>query len=790
MFKIHLKSAWRNLWKSKFYNGLSLLGLSLGLCVAIFIAVWIKAELSYNKIGDSSHIYRVSSILSSGENSQTWGISVGPIAYYAKKEVPEVEDAVRIRDFYGYRIFSSSSNKFEAKAGALTDPEFFSFFDLKFIEGNSSAPFSGNNSVIITKKAALKYFGTTEAMGKTIAADYKDNFTVTGIIEDIPKNSSLDYELFFPLSIFSEQYDGNRYWESMDSDWGNFNFLTFLKLKENTSPEKVVQKLTKIQKAKDRNAIQSETKDAYYLQPIQQMNLYSYGGEPTQIKTVRIFGIVLILILCIACINYVNLNTARSIQRAKEVSLRKLIGAERKQLFTQFIIESCIFFLLAIVLAMGLSYLLAPYFNSVAGKDIDFNFREPELWGMIGMVFVSTLVASSIYPAVLLSSFKPLEAIKGNVITGVGAGTFRKVLVCLQFSFSVILIISTIIIGKQLDFITSKNPGYDRSQVFHFAMPQEMRSHKEAIVNQVKNLPNIASVSFSNSNIVNNGMTTGDTNWDGKDPQSDFIVNPIGIDEDFIPMMKMQLLEGENFKGRTEDSLHFILNETAVKQAGIEDPVGKSFELWETKGIIAGVVKDFNFASMKNEIEPAVMYYDPDPYRMYIKTKDGDISGSMAAIEEIWNTYNPDFPFNYSFLDKQYETMYRNDIRTGKLFKIFSILAIFVSCLGLFGLSTYTAQLKKREIGIRKVLGASVAQITSLLSKDFLKLISLSCIIAIPIGWYLMQFWLQNFAYKTSLDWWIFAGAGMLTLFIALLTISSQAIKAALANPVKNIKTE
>ncbi|MDN3596005.1 ABC transporter permease [Zunongwangia endophytica] len=790
MFKIYLKSAWRNLWKSKFYNGLSLVGLSLGLCVAIFIAVWINAELSYNEIGEADHIYRVSSNLSSGENKQTWGVSVGPVAYYAKNEVPEVENAVRLRDFYGYRIFSSSSNKFEANGGAMVDPEFFSFFNLKFIEGNLSAPFSGNNTVVITEKAAKKYFGTIKAIGKTITADYENPFIVTGIIEDLPSNTSLDYELFFPLTIFAEQYEGNVYWKSMDSDWGNFNFITYLKLKNKASVENVTQKLTQIQKAKDRNAIQSEKGDAYYLQPIQQMNLYSNSGDPTNIKTVRIFGIVLILILCIACINYVNLNTARSIQRAKEVSLRKLIGADRSQLFIQFIIESCIFFLLAIVLAIVLIYLLAPSFNSISGKQITFSFMDAELWAMISMVFVSTLIASSIYPAVLLSSFKPLEAIKGNIVTGVGAGTFRKILVCLQFSFSVILIISTIIIGKQLDFITSKNPGYDRSQVLTFNMPSEMRSHKETVANQVENLSGIVSVAFTSDNIVNQGSTTADTNWDGKDPQTDFIVHPIGIDESFIPIMKMKLLAGENFKGRAEDSVHFILNETAVKQAGIEDPIGKSFELWETKGIIAGVVQDFNFASMKHQIAPAIMYYDPDPYRIYIKTINGDISESLAAIEDIWNIYNPGFPFQYSFLDAQYETIYRDDIRTGKLFKIFSILAIFVSCLGLFGLTTYTAQLKKREIGIRKILGASVSQITSLLSKDFLKLIVISCIIAIPTGWYFMQSWLQNFAYKTNLDWWIFAGAGTLTLLIALITISSQAIKAALSNPVKNIKTE
>ncbi|MDT0678608.1 ABC transporter permease [Autumnicola musiva] len=790
MLKIHLKAAWRNLWKARFYNGLSLLGLSLGLTVAIFIAVWINSELNYNNIGDAENIFRVSSNFGTGENKQTWGSSVGPVAYYAKKEVPEVKNAARVSGNNWYRIFSGGGKNLEATGAALVDPEFFSLFDIHFLKGDKNKPFSGNSSVIITKAAAHKFFGSMDAIGKTITADYKETFTVVGIVENIPDNSSIQYEIFFPISIVAAEYNGEGFWESMDSDWGNFNFVTYLKLNQNASAAKVVEKLTKIQKAKDRNAHQEVTDPSYYLQPIKNMNLYSYGGNPRGIKTVRIFGVVLILILCIACINYVNLNTARAIQRAKEVSLRKLIGAEKKHLFFQFVTESFIFFLIATVLALGLIFLLAPSFNSIAAKNIDFSLFDAYLWKLILVVFAITLVASSIYPALLLSSFKPLEAIKGMAAPGVGAGNFRKILVCIQFVFSVILIISTIIIGKQLSYIKSKNPGYDRSQVLTFSMTSEMTEHRAAVKNEIGKIPAIEGISFSNNNLVKNGWTTGDTDWENKDPQSDIIVSPLGADENFIPLMKMELVQGRNFTGRALDSTRYILNEAAVRKTGIQDPIGKNFKLWETEGTIIGVVKDFNFTSMKNTIAPAVIYYDPEPYKIYVKTAAGKAGESIAALENIWKNYNEGYPFTYSFLDEDYESLYRADLRTGTLFNIFSILAIFVSCLGLFGLTTYTAELKKREIGIRKVLGASIAQITNLLSKDFLKLIFISSIIAIPVGWYLMQFWLQNFAYKTSLDWWIFAGAGLLTLGIALITVSFQSIKAALQNPVKSIRTE
>ena len=352
------------------------------------------------------------------------------------------------------------------------------------------------------------------------------------------------------------------------------------------------------------------------------------------------------------------------------------------------------------------------------------------------------------------------------------------------------LIIGTMVISRQLEYITSKNPGYDRTQVLNFWMSNSMQNHAATVKERLKNIPGVSAVSFASNPIINNTNSTGDVAWDSSREKNEMVVTPMAIDEDFIPLMKMKLNAGENFKGISTDSTHYILNETAVKLTGIKNPIGKNFELYERKGTIIGVVEDFNFKSLKNDIGPMVMYYEPHTYRVYLKTSEENTAATITALENIWKEYTPDFEFNYSFLDASYEKMYLNDKRTGELFYIFTWVAIFVSCLGLFGLTTYTAQLKKREIGIRKVLGASVFQVTRLLSKEYLILILIAAVIAIPISWYLMQLWLQDFAYQTPLNWWIFISAGIITLFIALATVSFQAIKAGLANPVKNLRTD
>ena len=389
----------------------------------------------------------------------------------------------------------------------------------------------------------------------------------------------------------------------------------------------------------------------------------------------------------------------------------------------------------------------------------------------------------------MLISFKPLEAIKGKV-GGVSRGTLRKVLVTVQFVFSVMLIIGTLVIGRQLDFLTEKNPGYDRSQVLNFWMSGSMQEHAETVKQRLTNIPGVTGVSFASNPIIDNQNSTGDIKWGAGEVDQELVVTPMAIDEQFIPLLKMNLIAGENFKGISTDSTHFIINQTAAKAMGMTNPVGQNLELYETKGTIVGVVEDYHFRDLKSDIGPAVMYYAPDAYRVYLKTSGTNTTATIAAVEELWKEYTPDFPLDYSFLDASYEKMYREDQRTGKLFNIFSVIAILVSCLGLFGLTTYAAQLKKREIGIRKVLGASVFQVTRLLSKDFLILVVVAAVVAIPLAWYVMQLWLQDFVYKTAMSWWIFALAGGITLLIAMLTVSFQAIKAAIANPIKSLRTE
>lgn len=789
MLRNYIKIAWRNLKKDKFYNLISLLGLTMGLTIAIFIVIWIQSELSYNSFaGNHDQVYRVSSNIKSGGTVQTWGSSTGPVAAYALSDIPEVKRAVRLRQNWSNRLYTVGSTNYEI-TGAYVDAAFFDLFDRKLLVGKKGDLLNDANAVVLTNAIAEKLFGTTDVVGKTLEADHQENYIITGVVEDIPENSSVSYELFFSMESLKAGYANSKYWKSLDTDWGNFNYITYLELRSVDDVAAVTQKLTQIQQQNDPNADLFDDKAAYYLQPITAMNLYNAAGEPRGINTVKIFAIVLLLILAIACINYVNLATARAFQRAREVSIRKIIGAGKRSLFGQFIAESILFFSIAIFLAVGLAFLLAPTFTQLSGKSLRLELIQGPLPLYILGIFIITLVVSSIYPALMLISFKPLEAIKGKV-GGVSRGTLRKVLVTVQFVFSVMLIIGTLVIGRQLDFLTEKNPGYDRSQVLNFWMSGSMQEHAETVKQRLTNIPGVTGVSFASNPIIDNQNSTGDIKWGAGEVDHELVVTPMAIDEQFIPLLKMNLIAGENFKSISTDSTHFIINQTAAKAMGMTNPVGQNLELYETKGTIVGVVEDYHFRDLKSDIGPAVMYYAPDAYRVYLKTSGTNTTATIAAVEELWKEYTPDFPLDYSFLDASYEKMYREDQRTGKLFNIFSVIAILVSCLGLFGLTTYAAQLKKREIGIRKVLGASVFQVTRLLSKDFLILVVVAAVVAIPLAWYVMQLWLQDFVYKTAMSWWIFALAGGITLLIAMLTVSIQAIKAATANPVKSIKTE
>jgi len=790
MIKNYLRTAWRNLFNNKFYSAINIAGLTTGLTVGLLILLWVNDELSFDAFNSKAEqIYKVNAQMGTGTSQQVWGGVQGPVATFAMREVPGVANAVRVTTCYNYSFFRYKSQLITETSDNLkfTDPSFFKVFDYKLLKGNADNPFPTDNSVVITESTAKKFFGNENPVGKVLLADNKDNFVVNGVVADFPGNSSIKSDILFSMNVRKNMYSKTDYWKSLDSDWGNYYLDTYLLLQPGTSSASVADKLTQIH---IKNQDGTKLSDGHYLlQPLSKIHLYAPDGSSSAMQTVRVFAIVAILILLIAAINYINLSTARAMLRSKEVSVRKIIGAARLQLFSQFIVETILFFTISLILAFVLITILMPFYNDLSGKQMHFDLLSGTVWTVVGITVLTTLVASSIYPALLLSSFKPINALKGKLSLGVGNALFRKALVVCQFTFSIGLIIGTLVINRQLNYIQNKELGFDRSFVFSVPM-RNMENQYQSVKGELMNQSGITGVTTGDASIVSVGNTTGDTNWDGKEKDRSFMIHPMGIDQDFVKFFKMKMDAGTSFTGVKTDSLHFILNETAVRKAGIKNPVGKSFQLWDRKGVIVGVVKDFHFASLKQKIEPFVFYYQPHTWQLLVKTTGKDAPKALKIVKNTWKRYNPGFPFSYTFLDQTYESLYKSDERTGSLFNVFAGIAILISCLGLFGLATYTAQVKVKEIGIRKVLGASVANITTMLSRDFLLLIILAIVIASPIAWYAMNKWLQDFVYRATIQWWVFAFAGIAAVVIALITISFQSVKAALANPVKSLRSE
>jgi len=787
MIKNYFKTAWRNLMKNKFYSFINIAGLSVGLCVGMLILLWVQDEYSYDNFhSKAKNIYRLENRVGTGNSTQIWTATVAPIAKLSKQQLPEVKDYVRFGENYfsNYRV---GSKIFEDHNTAMVDPSFFTFFDFPLIKGNKVNPFPNVNSVVLTEASVKKYFGDEDPMGKVIIAENKENFTVTGVVKDFPKNSSINPNMIFPLEyIVKRDYANKTGNETIDHDFHQFGYETYLMLQPGTDVKALATKIRNIHLANKAD----DTDILYLVQALKDMHLYQADGTNGGIETVHMFTAIALLILVIACINYVNLSSARSLLRSKEVSMRKIVGAARAQLFMQFVVETALLFMLASLLAIVLMYAALPVFNDVSGKELEINLRDYHLWMVILCTIAGSLAASSIYPALMLSSFKPLKALKSKASTSVGDARFRKVLVVTQFAFSVMLIAGTIVIKNQLDYIRSKQLGFDKAYTLRIGM-RDMGSHYDAVKAELLKQPGVLNVSRASNSPVAMGGETGSNDWPGKQQGQTLMIHPLAIDKDFMPFFKMQLVQGSNFTDAGADSFHYILNETAIRETGIKDPIGKPFSLWDKKGTIIGVVKDFHFASMKEKIAPSIFYYQPGrSYQLFIKTTGDKAQQAIAAAEAQWKKYNAGFPFSYEFLDDAFNRLYRGEERTGLLFNAFAAIAIIISCLGLFGLAAYTAQVRTREIGVRKVLGASVGSIVQLLAADFVKLVLISIIIATPVAWYVMQQWLQSFAYKINVGWVVFVVAGVIAIAIAFLTISFQSIKAAVANPVKSLRTE
>jgi putative ABC transport system permease protein len=787
MFLNYLKSTYRNLLRHTAYSLINILGITIGMVASVLLLLWVQDELSYDKF-HSKHesIYQAVANLGTADNKQAWYSAPAALGAFAKRDVPEVSEVVRIMHSNRTRVFTYADKNFVMKKAAFVDPSFFTMFDFKLKAGSIEQPFPNDKSIILSESAARRFFAEEDPIGKELKLD-TTFFVVNGIMEDMPSNSSIQAELLFSFQLLINRFEANEYWKSLETDFGNFGYETYFQLHSEASIAAVEEKLTTIQRANNR----FDHSTYYTLQPLAKVHLYDANGGNSKLQLVRIFMIVTIVILLIACINYINLSTARASKRAKEVGVRKVMGANRYQVFWQFLGESAIMICIALFLTLLMLELLTPVYNDLTGKEINIYFTDPVLLSVLGMIMLTTLLVAGVYPAILLSSFNPLSIMKGKLSSGTGAYTFRKVLVITQFSFSIALVICTLIIGAQMEFIRSKELGYAKENIFTFNLRGDLNEKYAGIKNELLAQPGIIDITTASADIVNFSTTTGDTDWDGKAPNASFMVNALSVDINFKDMLGMELAEGMFFSGSKADSAHYILNEAAVRAIGFTDPIGKRFSLWRTEGKIIGVIKDFHYSSIHEKIEPLVMVRWPQwSGSIYVKTTGADASTAIAAAEQIWKKFEPSYPFDYRFMDETYDNLYKADQRTGKLFNYFAGITILISCLGLFGLAAFTAEQRTKEIGIRKVLGASVGGIVGLLSKDFIKLVLVANLIAWPVAWWAMSKWLEDFAYRISIGPWVFVVAAVVAIAIALVTVSFQAVKAAIANPVKSLRSE
>lgn len=790
MFKNYLKTAFRNLSKNRVYAFINISGLAISLSAVILISLWVWDELSFDKMhSKKDRLYRVSTTFDMQSND-IFPQSPPPLAIYAKSTIPGIADACRFANTDAVVLLPDQEEKFNEQ-GQFTDSTIFRLFDFNLLQGDRKQPFPNDHSIVISESLAKKYFGDTNALGKRVAVavdpllkESKQPLLVTGIMEDIPANSSIQADFFIPFNLLKKRFKDN------DSDWGHFSFRTYFLLTENANPFSIEKQLVQLQRQQRTDELYKKL--VYFLQPITNIHLYHGDGTDNGAHQVRMFTFIACIILFIACINYLNLVTARSAGRVKEVSVRKVIGANRLQVFLQFIVESCIVFIIAMLMSTLFLNLAMPYYNELSGKELSFSMYDLRIWFIFTTTLLTTVLLAGIYPAFALSAFKPVQALKG-IVSSIGKDAwFRKGLLVVQFTSAVVLVIAAVVIGKQMAYIHQKDMGYQQENVFVF--PQiNFLNQFEAIRTELKRNPSIKGVTAATSIINDIGSSTGDIDWPGKSNKNgQFMINQIAVDHRFTDVMGMPLLDGKGFTGRPVDSSYILLNQTAVREMGLKDPVGKTISFRNSPKNIIGIVKDFHFQNLHEKIRPCILFYDRSWALggMYVKAAAGKTADAISSVEKLWKQYNPEYEFQYEFLDERFDQLYKSDIRAAKLLRIFAGITILLSCLGLFGLITITAESKVKEIGIRKTLGATINDVVLLVSKDLITLVGLSLAIAFPLAYWLMSRWLGSYAYHMDISPWIFLGAGSMVVAIAILTVYGKALRAARSNPVDAIRIE
>lgn len=796
MLKNHIKIAWRTLQKNKAYASINILGLALGISIALIIGMWINSELRfdrfYSKADRLSQVYTLDTF--EGQ-AHTWGATPSVLGPVLQQDHPEIEAVVRTGDVH--QILHVDNERFRA-AGVASDPAFFDLFDFKVLAGNSAKALAEPNSIVLTASLAQKLFGTESAIGKTVHIDDLASMQVQAVIQDIPSNSSFSGKDFFCAWNFLKVAG----WGGLDenSSWTNYNHKTYVLLKENSELSSVNQNIKNLVQKHTNN----KTKATIYLYPAERWHLYnkSENGQMLagNLVTVQLFALIGFFILLIACINFINLSTASAERRAKEVGVRKVVGAPKQALIAQFLLESLLLTLCAGILAIAITALAIPYFNSFIGAVIGISGQETVFWSLFIGIILFTALAAGIYPAFVLSSFEPIKTLKGNVASFRQGFKPRQVLVAMQFTISICLGICTLIIAQQIRHGQERDKGYNQQDLVYAALDGELGKNYSLIRSELLEKGIASHVSKTLGRITHYASNSWGFSWPESKPEdSDVVFNIMSSDADFTQTMGIKLLAGRDIDGYTyaTDSTAVLLNEAAVKRMGLSDPIGA--EIIASKGTeyeerlhVVGVIQDFIWTSPFATIDP-MMVKGPASWFGFIHVRfntKNSLVNNMEGLEAILKKYNPQDPISIRFADEAYASKFVYEKRTATLTAIFAGLAIFIAALGLLGLVSYATMQRQKEIGIRKVLGASVVGIVAMLSKDFLRLVIIAILIASPIAWWLMQKWLADFVYRISIHWWTFALAGLFAICLALFTVSGLAIRAARNNPVNSLRDE
>ncbi|AXT50383.1 ABC transporter permease [Aquimarina sp. BL5] len=793
MIRNYFKIAWRNLWRRRGFTFINITGLSIGMTASFLMLLYVSFELSYDSFhSKTDDIYRVVADIKTPSDNIEANITAWAVPPNLEKDFPEIISAVRINDLN--MIVRKDDLKFKETNAIAADSSFFSVFDFELLQGNPKEVLKKQFSIVLSETIAKKYFGDQNPIGKSLKITEEGyNSTVTGVMKDFPENSHIKADIILSLTTFTQHLD-----KELDTRWGSYDAAAYILVNSNTDPYKLAAKFPAfLEKHSGAFMKQSKMFVTLNLEPLKSLYLESTRGGTGggSMTNVYIFSIIAIFILLIASINFINLTTARSVERAKEVGIRKVMGAEKQQLSLQFIGESIITCLLAFLITTLLTIITLPFFNEIAGKVISEGLfsNYGNILKLLGISLAIGLFAG-IYPSIVLSSFKPIQVLKGNFSTGGKGVLLRKSLVIVQFTISIILITGTIIIYNQMKYMQNQELGFNKDRLL--ILEAESSKSQVALKHAIDKIPGVKFTSLGSS-VPGGGNSSAYSEIENK--AGDLQIANLDlyfIDHEYIPQFDLKIIAGRAFsKDFASDSTQaMIINEEAVKLLGYNNPqnaIGARFKQWGREGQVIGVIKNFHFNSLHDNIGPLTMRMEQTRNDLItVKLAPNNIKKTIGEIEKLWGSFLPEQPFDYFFLDDSFNEQYESEERFGNLFLYFASLAILISCLGLLGLAAYSTLQRRREIGIRKVIGASVSEIVNLLSKDFLKLVMIAFAIASPIAWYVMYNWLQDFAFRIDIKWWMFLLSGGSAILIAILTVSFHAVKASLSNPVKALRTE